>query len=95
MNPPRECAHIFLTVLARFAQWTGVYVAGFVALLLTGSFTIQLISVIRCAAMPMSCAISADEVGYTPNSNSCIIKIQPSPARAPHAHNSPAHVRMF
>ena len=47
-NPPREPENISLTRAARFAQWTGFYVRGLIALFLSGSFTTKLI---MCAAM--------------------------------------------
>ena len=47
-DPPIEPSHIFLTRVARFAQWTGFYVRGLIALFLSGSFTTKLI---MCAAM--------------------------------------------
>ena len=48
LNPARERANTSLTALARFAQWTGFYMLGLVALFLSGSFTNPLI---MCAAM--------------------------------------------
>ena len=39
-NPPREYPHIFLTALARFARWAGVYECGRVALVRSGTLTI-------------------------------------------------------
>ena len=54
-NPPRELPHIFLTALARFARWTGVYACCLDALVRSGVMTIMtsiwppLISISRCA----------------------------------------------
>ena len=39
-NPPRELPHIFLTALARFARWAGVYEHGRVALVRNVAVTI-------------------------------------------------------
>jgi hypothetical protein len=40
LNEPCETAHIYLTALARFAQWAGYYACTLVALLRGGALTI-------------------------------------------------------
>ena len=66
LNPPCEPENIFLTLFARSAQWTGGYAFLLVALLLTGSFMIQLI---MCAAMRDLPMHTTDDVGYAKNLN--------------------------
>ena len=65
VGPPVP-AHISLTVFIRFALCTGGYAVVLVALLLTGSFMIQLI---MCAAMrdlpiAVRTPLCTDDVGY-------------------------------
>ena len=57
---PPVSAHISLTVFIRFALCTGCYAVVLVALLLTGSFMIQLI---MCAAMRDLPVHTTDDAG--------------------------------
>ena len=45
LNSPRELPHIFLTALARVAQWAGFYARRLVALVLNDAFTILTVHV--------------------------------------------------
>ena len=61
LNSPRELADIYLTALARLAQWAGFYVRRLVALVRNGAFTILTVT----AAMHDNLAVrAADDVCY-------------------------------
>ena len=91
-NAPSELSHIFLTALARSAQWTGVYADGLDALV--HNFAVTVMTGMLATMRDLVVRRSSTRLLH-PNSKSCITVFQPTPAHAPHSSNSPAHARMF
>ena len=65
-NAPCEIPHIFLTALARFAQWTGFYYARVNALAHSGALTILTgMTTAMCISPGASTPAARDLVRYT------------------------------